>query len=93
MIDLDAIQPRTMEFQLGGKAYSVPTLDALDISLALDLVDKDGAGSRDILALFRNLMAEHAPGALEHMTVEQFKTLFGEWQQTGNVGESSPSSD
>lgn len=94
MINLDAIQPKTLDFTLGGAAYSIPTLDALDAEPVLALIDKgDDMSPSEILALFRDTLAKHAPGALEHMTLEQLKALLGEWRTTGDVGESSPSSD
>ena len=93
MIDLDAIQPATMDFQLGGVAYSVPTLDAIDADSVLALVDKDSVSRSDVLAMFRDVLRKHAPGALGAMSLAQLKALLLEWQETGSAGESSPSSD
>ena len=40
MLNLDDIQPRVMEFRLGGETYAVPTLDALDADPVLAIIDK-----------------------------------------------------
>ena len=93
MIDLDAIQPKTLDFTLGGASYSIPTLDALQADAVLDLIDKGDVSRNDVIALFRGVIATHAPGALKDMTVERLKALLDAWQATGDVGESSPSSD
>lgn len=93
MIDLDAIQPGTMEFQLRGVTYSVPTLDALEADPVLELVNREGVRESDVLALFRGVLEKHAPEALAGMTLAQLKALVSGWQTTGDVGESSPSSD
>ena len=93
MLDLDAIQPRTMGFTLHGEAYSIPTLDALDADGLLGLAEKERVDRSDILALFRSVIDKHAPGAMERMSIAQFRALLEAWQETGDVGESSPSSD
>lgn len=93
MVDLDAIQQNTMDFTLGGSRYSVPALDSLDADELLGLVEKGSVDRSDILALFRSVIERHAPGAMEGMTLAQFRALLEAWQETGDVGESSPSSD
>ncbi len=93
MIDLDAIKPSTMDFTFEGKQYSVPALDAMDADLALDLVEKGTISRSEIVALFRKVLKEHAPEACKHMKLAHVKVLAEKWQDTGNVGESSPSSD
>lgn len=93
MIDLDAIQPSTMDFRFHGKTYSVPTIDALEADPVLELVNREGVRESDVLALFRSVLEEHAPEALAGMTLAQLKALVSGWQTTGDVGESSPSSD
>lgn len=93
MIDLDAIQPRTMDFTLDGEGYSIPALDSLDAETLLGLVEKEHVERADVLAMFRTLLEKHAPGALGHMSLAQLKALLDAWQETGNVGESLPSSD
>lgn len=93
MIDLDAIKPSTMDFQLDGETYSVPTLDTLDAENVLDLLNKETVSRTDILAMFREVIQKHAPNALGHMTLAQLKALLDAWESTGSAGESSPSSD
>lgn len=92
MLNLDAIKPRTVDFELGGEKYSLPSIDALDADNVLGLV-MDGGTSVDMMALFKAVLEKHAPGALEKMRVDQMRALLGEWQKSGNAGESSPSSD
>ena len=93
MINLDAVQTRTMDFTLNGEGYSVPTLDSLDAETLLVLVEKEHVDRSDILAMFRGVLDRHAPGAIERMSIAQLKALLEAWQETGNVGETSPSSD
>ena len=93
MIDLDAIQNRTLDFQLGGVAYSIPALDALGADEVLDLVNKGTLDRTDVLELFRSILAKHAHGAMDAMTLSQLRALLEAWQETGDAGESVPSSD
>ncbi|HAM15354.1 MAG TPA: hypothetical protein DCP91_05760 [Eggerthellaceae bacterium] len=93
MIDLDTIPTSTMDFQLGGETYTIPTLDALDADNVLMLLDKESVNRSDVIAMFRNVLETHAPGALKSMTMAQLTSLLVAWRGTGDVGESSPSSD
>ena len=93
MTNLDAIQTEPFGFTLGGKDYSIPALDSLDADLVLDLISKDDVSMGDVMALFRATLDKHAPEALERMRLDQLKALLRDWMGTGNVGESSTSSD
>lgn len=93
MLNLDDIQPRVMEFRLGGETYAVPTLDALEADPVLSLIEGGNVDRADIINLFRSVLDKHAKGAVEHMTLAQLHALLAEWQRTGDAGESSPSSD
>lgn len=93
MLNLDDIKPRTMEFVLDGVTYAVPTLDALDADPVLAIIDKGEIDRSAIIGLFRGVLAKHAAGALERLTLAQLHALLAEWQKTGDAGESSPSSD
>lgn len=92
-IDLDAIKPKTLDFPLDGNTYSIPMIDALPAEIALDLVESGTVDRGEMVKLFRSILEKHAPGALERLTLEQLMALLEAWQQTGTVGESSPSSD
>lgn len=88
MLNLDDIKPRGMEFELGGKSYSVPTIDAMDADPVLDLLTKgEGVERADVITLFRAVLERHAPDALRQMTLAQLKALVAEWTKTGDVGE------
>lgn len=93
MIDLDTIESASFEFKHNGNVYSVPTIDALDADAVLDLVSKENVSEADVFMLFKSVVAEHAPEALHGMSLAKLKALVAGWQTTGNVGESSPSSD
>ena len=93
MLDLDAIEPRSYEFRHNGRTYAVPTLDSLEADVLLDLVDGGSVDATAALDLFLSVLDEHAPGAREGMTLAKLKLLLADWQKSGNVGESSPSSD
>lgn len=93
MINLDTIKPRMMDFTLNGEDYSIPALDSLDAETLLGLVGKEQVDRSEVLAMFRGVLEKHAPGALSSMSLAQLKLLLDAWQETGNVGESSPSSD
>lgn len=93
MINLDAIQPRMMDFTLNGVDYSIPALDSLDADTLLGLVQTERVDRAEILAMFKALLEKHAPGAFESMSLAQLKALLDAWQDTGDVGESKPSSD
>ena len=91
-VDLDAVKPATLEFPLCGTTYSIPTIDALPAETALDIVER-GASRGEMVQLFRGVLDQHAPDALKRMTTAQLMALLDAWKQTGDVGESSPSSD
>ena len=93
MLDLDAIQTKTMGFTLGGEPFEIPTLDSLEADALLGLAIGESVSRSDVLDLFRSVIDKHAPGAMERMTLAQFRALLDAWQDTGDVGESSPSSD
>lgn len=94
MLDLDAVEARTFDFALGGKTYTVPTIDCMDAELALDVTESgEGIGRADMVELFRKVMAKHAPGALGKMNAAQLNKLIDAWKGTGDAGESSASSD
>lgn len=93
MLNLDDIQPRVMEFRLGGETYAVPTLDALEADPVLSLIEGGNVDRADIINLFRAVLDKHAKGAVERMTLAQLHALLAEWQKSGDAGESSPSSD
>ena len=93
MLNLDDIKPRTVEFTLGGKEYAIPSIDGLDADTAFDLIGRGDTGRADTIALFKATLDEHAPGARANMSVAQIRAILADWQKSGNVGESSPSSD
>lgn len=93
MLNLDEIAPRSFGFQLGGKTYQIPTLDSIGAAPVLDLIEGGGDATAGTTALFRAILAEHAPEAMEVLTVAQLKALTTAYMRTGNAGESSPSSD
>lgn len=93
MIDLDAIQPSYYEFTLKGKGYTVPSMDSLPAEMVLDLACKGDVTRSDLALLFNTVLKEYAPDALRLMSSAQLKAMLADWTKTGNVGESSPSSD
>lgn len=92
MLNLDEIRPREIPFTLGGREYSIPTIDALDADTAIDFIGRKDVEGADYLGLFRSVVERHAPGALESLTVAQMRALLADWQRSGNAGESSTSS-
>lgn len=94
MLNLDEIKSEPFEFTLGGVAYSIPALDDINAAPVVALLESDAPVTKaDAANLFRSVLREHAPGALEKMTVSQLGAITREYMQTGDLGESSPSSD
>lgn len=94
MLNLDEITVPPFEFQIHGKAYSVPAINGLEVEPVLDMIIDDKPMTRaDLTELFRSVVRKYAPDALEGMTIEQFKRISTEYMNSGNAGESSPSSD
>lgn len=93
MLNLDDIKPRTIEFTLGGKKYAIPSIDGLDADTAFELIGRGDLDRADTVALFEAVLDKHAPGARADMNVAQMRAILADWQKSGNVGESSTSSD
>lgn len=87
MLNLDAIEPTTFEFQLGGKKYTIPTLDSIDAAPVLDVIEGNDVSTASVTALFRAIIAKHAPDAMEHMSIAQLKALTSAYMSTGDAGE------
>lgn len=88
------------DFELGGKTYSVPLLrhmplkKLLEYNRALKKV-KPGTEGDFYIEFVAGIFDEHAPGATDQLTAEQFNGLMQAYFAEGNItpGESLASSD
>lgn len=85
------------EFEVDGEEFSLPRVDDLPIADALRIkarADAATGGRGDVLmAVALEFFDEHAPGVTGRLTMSQFGALANAWLESGDVGESSGSSD
>lgn len=94
MYVVEDLEPKSFEFKIKNKKYSIPLFQYMPYTVMLDLQKKineamEADDKMQLLELVSTIFEEYAPDALEKLTTKQFSDLMGAYFEANNatVGE------
>lgn len=93
MFKADNGSARSFDFELDGKAYSVPSPLSLPIGEILAFADATEKGGTEQARWLVSFFSRHTDGATDSMSVAAFRQLAKAWNGDAELGESQASSD